>query len=177
MGYAQSGEMDSKNPSGAFQRRVFFDRLQRDDPNILMPDLDPDPPVPLASDLEKFDRPIMNLLTQILPADQIKASPAEPFSLPSAGIPKATCLAKKLASGHSDLTKDDIDNVAARIGWLLRNWFRRDARDGYAKCLRGKSPRPKKSAASAAKTRTITPPAGGTTTNPPQRATPQSPGP
>jgi len=175
MGNTQPVQTGNKNPSEAFERRAFFDRLQRDDPDILMPVLDPDPPVLLASVLEKFDRPIMNLLTQILPADQSKASPADPFPLPSAGIPKATCLAKKLASGHSDLTKGHIDNLAARIGWLLRNWFRRDARDGYDKCLRDTKPCLKKSAASAVKTRTATPHAGGTTTSPPQRATPQSP--
>ncbi len=175
MSNAQSVQSGNKNPSQAFERRVSFDQFQRDHPDVLVPDLDPDPPVPLASGLGKFDRPIMNRLTKVLPADQSRALPGDPLPLPSAGIPKATCLAEKLASGHSDLTKDHIDNLAARIGWLLRNWFRRDARDGYEMCLRGKRPRPKKSAVSKAKTLTTMPQAGGKTTSPPQRATPQSP--
>ena len=169
----QSDQASNKDPSLAFQGRAFFDQLQRQSPNIPMPDLDPDPPVRLDSNLRKFDLPIMNLLNKILPASQSKAPSGLPLALPAKGVPKATCLAKKLASGHSDLTKGELDNLADRIGWLLRNWFRRDARDGYEKCLKGGAPRSKKSALSAAKTQATTLQADRKTAVPPQPSTPQ----
>ena len=153
-----------------FQRRVAFDALQRAHPDTLIPAFDPDPPVVLSRQLRKFDPLIMTLLKRDLPNSQ---GPSQPAPLPAKGVPKAACLAKKVASGHPDLTKKQLDKLADRIGWLLRNWFRHDARDGYEKCLQSKKPRPKKSGARAAQTRTSLPPAGAKSTNLPQPAAPQ----
>ena len=156
--------------SGPFLKRVTFDAWQRENPRILMPAFDPDPPIKLLDGLEKFDPLIMTLLKRNLP---LTKGAGQPVPLPKAGVPKAACLAKKLASGHPDLTEKQLDNLAARIGWLLRNWFRHDARDGYDLCLKGKKPRPKKLSASATKTRTSPPQPGAKGTNLPQPAAPQ----
>jgi hypothetical protein len=105
------------------EARQDFHRKQMANPDVLMPDLDPDPPISLPANLTKFENAILVAL-------QIKrGSKSNGLAHPSKDV-RPTVLARKIASG-SGLGQADIGIIAKRIGWLQRNWFRRRLSNGY----------------------------------------------
>jgi len=114
----------SGKPKGKMETaREAFHRQQMAHPDVLTPNLDPDPPVLLGA-LSRFDKPILMALKK--------------HGYPGTGGTKAApipvrsgTLAQKIASGSASLSKADKELIAARIGWLQRNAFRWPARNGY----------------------------------------------
>ncbi len=109
--------------------RRSFHRQQMDLLPTLIPGLDPDPPVLLCDVTRAFDHLILVQLRRNgwpgtgKTKEQFEANPPAPV--------KGAVLAEKLASGN-DLTPAEIGLLTDRIKWLQRNYFRWEARDGYA---------------------------------------------
>jgi hypothetical protein len=129
MSNSKSGEQSRGKYSGQklsktdAERRAFH-RQQLQNPDILIPDLDPDKPV-LLGELQRFDELICTRLRML--------------GYPGTGSPdgppqscRPMVLARKLAGGSQDLSKAEISVLADRIGWLQRNYFRWGVRNGYA---------------------------------------------
>lgn len=119
-----SGKKDRKEKPKADAERRAFHRQQLQNPDILMPDLDPDKPVPLGG-LQRFDDLICTRLRML--------------GYPGTGKtdrPPQSCrpmvLARKLAGNSQSLSQAEIAVLADRIGWLQRNCFRWSVRNGYA---------------------------------------------
>lgn len=129
MANSKSGEQSQgKNTAQKFSKadaeRRAFHRQQLQNPDILIPDLDPDKPV-LLGDLQRFDELICTRLRMLgYPGT------GSPDRLPQSCRPMV--LARKLAGGSQGLSKAEISILADRIGWLQRNCFRWSARNGYA---------------------------------------------
>ncbi|MEE4209948.1 MAG: hypothetical protein V2I43_11835 [Parvularcula sp.] len=119
-----SGQKDQKETSKAEAERKAFHRQQLKNPAILMPDLDPDMPVQLGK-LELFDELICTRLRMLGYPGTGKAD-RKPQSC------RPMTLARKLARGSPDISRDDINILADRIAWLQRNPFRWSVRNGYA---------------------------------------------
>lgn len=109
--------------------RRSFHRQQMAVLPTLIPGLDPDPPVLLCNITRAFDQLILVQLRRNgwpgtgKTKEQFEADPPAPV--------KGAVLAEKLARGN-DLTPAEIDLLTDRIKWLQRNYFRWEARDGYA---------------------------------------------
>lgn len=117
--------------------RTRFHEQQMGDLTLLMPALDPDPPIDLG-ELQRFDRWIISTLQSNGYGRVGMAS----------GVPRKAVrlrsLANRLGRGHG-LSDEDIETIAQRIGWLQRNEFRWEARDGY-EALAASKPRKKRDA-------------------------------
>lgn len=133
---AATSGTDAASKSASQARREAFHRQQLAHPDVLMPALDPDKPVALG-ELQRFDEPILHRLRM----------GGYPGTGRTGGQPKAARnlrLARKIASGSPALSDTDIECIGRRIGWLQRNTFRWNVRNGYAEYFaqRGDTPAP-----------------------------------
>ncbi|MXP14503.1 hypothetical protein GRI44_07040 [Altererythrobacter confluentis] len=104
--------------------RQNFHRRQVQCPDVLICELDPDPPIILPKHLGIFDGVILSALrTRGWPNTSKKSGPPRRA--------KGSSLAAKMAKRNL-LSTQDIEQLAARINWLQNNAFRWNARDGYA---------------------------------------------
>jgi len=107
--------------------RREFHALQMREKHVSLAALDPDPPVELGN-LQRFDGLILSLL---------QARGYNQTGMPS-GAPRKSArvqrMAKKIGKANH-LSDAEIKILAARIGWLQRNEFRWEARNGYDKIL------------------------------------------
>lgn len=139
MMYSESGQQAQGKKSGqklskAEAGRRAFHRQQIQNPEILMPDLDPDEPV-LLGKLQRFDELICTRLRML--------------GYPGTGNgdrPPKSCrpmvLARKLAGKSQSISQADIAVLADRIGWLQRNCFRWSVRNGYAEYFARRDAKP-----------------------------------
>jgi len=102
--------------------RKAFHRHQMGALPTLLPGLDPDPPVLLCTQTQKYDETILAQLRRQGWPGTTRNKPPTPV--------KGAALARKIARG-SLLTQVEIDLIGDRTKWLQRNPFRWNARDGY----------------------------------------------
>jgi len=133
-GQQAQGKKSSQQLSKAEAGRRAFHRQQIQNPEILMPDLDPDEPV-LLGKLQRFDELICTRLRML--------------GYPGTGNgdrPPQSCrpmvLARKLAGNSPSISQADIAVLADRIGWLQRNCFRWPVRNGYAEYFARRDDKP-----------------------------------
>lgn len=108
-------------------KRREFHAFQMREKHVNLAALDPDPPVELAN-LQRFDGTLLSLL---------EARGYNQADMASGALPKSARvqrMAKKIGE-ENHLSDAEIKILAARIGWLQRNYFRLDARNGYDKIL------------------------------------------
>lgn len=110
--------------SKADAERKAFHRQQMQNPEILMPNLDPDKPV-LLGELQRFDELICTRL-RMLGYPGTGNGDRQPQSC------RPMVLARKMAGNPASISQADIAVLADRIGWLQRNCFRWSVRNGYA---------------------------------------------
>lgn len=139
MTYSESGQQAQGQKSGQKfskaegERRVFH-RQQMQNPEILMPDLDPDKPVQLG-ELQRFDQLICTRLRKLgYPGTGNGNRPPQPC--------RPMVLARKLAGNPPSISQADIALLSDRIGWLQRNCFRWSARNGYADYFASRNAKP-----------------------------------
>lgn len=123
--HATQVDQPNKNPkkNAADDARRAFHVHQISNSGIDLSAFDPDPPVELGT-LQRFDGPIQSLL---------EAKGYNQADKPSGGPPKSVRvrnMAQKIGCNNC-LSEDEIETIARRIGWLQRNEFRWDARNGY----------------------------------------------
>lgn len=102
--------------------RKAFHRHQMGALPTLLPGLDPDPPVLLCTQSQKYDETILAQLRR-------HGWPGTAASKPPTPV-KGAALARKIAK-ESFLNQVEIQLIGNRITWLQRNPFRWNARDGY----------------------------------------------
>ena len=108
-------------------KRREFHAFQMREKHVSLAALDPDPPVELGN-LQRFDGLILSLL---------QARGYNQTGMPS-GAPRKSVRLRRMAqkiAKYDSLSDAEIEILAARIGWLQRNYFRLDARNGYDKIL------------------------------------------
>lgn len=118
----------------AADRKSFHTR-QMSQKALSLAAFDPDPPVELGN-LQRFDGLILSLL---------QARGYNQTGMPS-GAPRKSARVRKMAhkiGEKNGLSDAEIKILAARIGWLQRNDFRWEARNGYDSILALKPSKPK----------------------------------
>ncbi len=113
--------------------RQSFHRRQLSTSDVLINDLDPDPPIILPSHLHIYDGVIMSeLRARGFPNTSKNGGPAK--------AAKGSTLARKITR-QGQVSANDVATLAARINWLQNNTFRWNVRDGYAEYFAAKPAR------------------------------------